>query len=54
MGSILPRPLYELPLVGLTDQGYISKVNIFSETSKCTADIFLEIVPLETKLFRHV
>ena len=37
----------------LTGQGHISKVSIFSQLSKCTNCILLEVVPLQTQLFWH-
>ena len=37
----------------LTGQGDISKVIVFSETFKCIWNIFLKIIPLQAKLFRH-
>ena len=41
-------------LTVLTSQGYISKLIVLSQTSKCRVDIFLEVVPLQAKLFGHV
>ena len=38
----------------LTSQSHISKVIVFSQVSKCTFDIFLEVIPLEAELLRHV
>ena len=37
-----------------TSQGHISKLILLSQTSKCCVDIFLEVIPLQAELFRHV
>ena len=36
-----------------TDQGHIFKVLVFSQLSKGTFDILLEVIPLETKFLGH-
>ena len=38
----------------LTGQGDISKVSVFSKTSKCTCNIFLEIIPLQAKFVKQL
>ena len=37
----------------LTSQGHISEIFVLSKISKCGVDVFLEVVPFQTKLFRH-
>ena len=37
----------------LTCQSDISEVKTFPQASKCCVDIFLVVVPLQTKLLRH-
>ena len=39
------------PADHLTDQGYITEVIVFSHVPKRIFDIFLVIIPLETKFF---
>ena len=36
-----------------TGQGYVSEIFVISEPSKCKVYICFEIIPLQTKLFRH-
>ena len=34
-------------------QGHISKLIVLSQIPKCCIDIFLEVIPLQTKFFGH-